>query len=68
MHEHTGHHPHGVTPEALLSHMAEHNRSHLTELEQVAGTLSAEAQAQIKNAVETIRKGNEELAKVLELL
>ncbi len=69
-HEHTHEHPHQqeVTPKALLSYMVDHNRSHLTELEQVAGTLSEEAQAQIKNAVELIRKGNEELAKVLDLV
>lgn len=65
MHEHAGHHSHGVTPEALLSHMAEHNKSHLAELEHLADHLPDAAANQVQAACDLYRQGNELLASAL---
>ena len=62
-HEHE-HHSH-VTPEALLAHMAEHNSSHLTELEEIAGQLQGDAAEKTRAAAECYRRGNELLAQAL---
>ena len=61
-------HHHEVTPDVLLAHMVEHNKSHLHELEHVAEHLTGDAAQQVKTAVETIRQGNAQLARALELL
>ncbi len=68
MSEHEHHHEHEVTPAALLHHMVEHNRSHLEELEHIAGDLDGAAQTKMREAIATIRSGNEQLAAVLQEL
>ena len=70
-HEHThGHtHDHGELPlTVLVAYMVDHNRSHLDELEHVAHDAGGEAGEQLRKAAETIRLGNEQLAKALEML
>ena len=61
-------HHHEVTPDVLLAHMVEHNANHLHELEHLAEHLSGAAADQVNAAVETIRQGNAQLAKALEML
>ncbi len=70
MHEHQHEH-HGqshVTPEALLSHMAEHNESHVKELEAIAAQLQGAAAEKVREAAELYRKGNKLLTQALEAL
>lgn len=57
-----------VTPEAILRHMAEHNRSHLKELEDIAADLTGEAKEQVMAAAELYRQGNEKLDEVLKTI
>ena len=57
-----------VTPEAVLSHMAEHNRSHLKELEDIADELTGEAKEQLLAAAELYRQGNEKLDEALKTI
>ena len=69
MHETHEHHDHPhthqqVTPQALLRHMVEHNRSHVEELKHIAEALPAETAAEVLKAAEAISAGNEQLAAV----
>lgn len=57
-----------VTPEAILRHMAEHNRSHLKELEDIAADLTGEAKEQVMAAAELYRQGNEKLDEALKTI
>ena len=50
-HHHDHHHHHDVPVTVLLSHMAEHNHSHLHELEHVADHMEGEARAKVQEAV-----------------
>ena len=70
MHEHTHHtHEHShVTPEALLAHMAEHNLSHMAELEALAADLPEQAGAYVKAAAADMRSCGEKLEQALKCL
>ena len=67
MQEH--HHDHHDVPlDVLLAHMAEHNESHVAELEHLAHHAGGAVSEQIMKAVETLRQGNEELKKALSMV
>jgi len=67
-HGHTHEHdPHEVPLKVLLSHMAEHNESHVAELEHLAHHTGGDISGQILKAVELLRQGNEELKKALSM-
>ncbi len=68
MHEHEHHGHSHVTPDALLSHMAEHNESHVKELEALAAQLHGAAAEKAREAAGLYRKGNALLAQALEAL
>ena len=59
---------HRVTPEALLSHMAEHNKNHLRELEELTAGLEGETKDNVLAAIELFRGGNEKLDAAVALL
>ena len=61
-------HHHEVPADVLLAHMVEHNENHLHELEHLAEHLTGAPAEQVHTAVETIRQGNAQLAKALEML
>ena len=48
--------------------MAEHNRSHLKELEDIADELTGEAKEQLLAAAELYRQGNEKLDEALKTI
>ena len=66
-HEHHAFHQH-ITPEAVLQHMLEHNRSHADELEAIASQVTGDAAAKIAEAVASMRAGNDRLAEALEIM
>jgi hypothetical protein len=73
-HHHHEHGPAGAVPgiKALLEYMVEHNKSHAGELAELAHKLyHADGQAAadlISTAVTDFEKGNEKLARALELV
>ena len=67
-HHHHDHHHHDVPVTVLLSHMAEHNHSHLHELEHVADHMEGDAKAKVLEAVKAYAEGNAKLAEALKLL
>ena len=68
-HDHHEHHDHHqITPEALLAHMAEHNLTHMAELEEIAAGLQGQAGELVKAAVADMRSSNEKLEQALKCL
>ena len=70
-HDHKHEHSHGegnaAETAALMRYMVEHNRSHLGELEELAGSVSGEAHMKLHAAIDAFRAGNEQLASALRL-
>ncbi|MDR0630135.1 MAG: hypothetical protein LBG24_10975 [Treponema sp.] len=75
-HEHPHDHPHGshdlAQVRSLMEYMLEHNRHHAGELGDMAHTLSHagldEAAGVLTQGAEDFKRGNEQLAKALELI
>jgi len=68
-HDHHEHHDHHhITPEALLAHMADHNKTHMAELEEIAAGLQGRAGELVKAAAEDMRSSNEKLEQALQCL
>ena len=68
-HDHHEHHDHHqITPEALLAHMAEHNLTHMAELEEIAAGLPGQAGELVKAAAADMRSSNEKLEQALKCL
>ncbi|MEE0955753.1 MAG: cobalt transporter [Eubacterium sp.] len=73
-HDHHHDHDHGEKKDAtlaLLSYMVDHNRHHAAELSDMAGEISGKGMTEVadlmKEGVAELEKGNELLAKALEL-
>ena len=67
-HDHTGAHSHGDIPvAALLSHMAEHNRSHVSELEELADHMEGAARDAVLDAVFSMQDSADRLTEALNL-
>jgi hypothetical protein len=75
-HTHCHEHPHGshdlTQVRALMEYMLEHNQHHAGELREMAHTLSlaglGEAAGILSSGVQDFERGNEQLAKALELI
>ena len=71
LHDHSHTHDTATTPEqrlALLSYMADHNKSHTDELHELAHDLDEQVAALVHDAVHLYEQGNAKLDEALSML